>query len=401
MDSPTHGFVLLAPILAAGLGCADGLPPTEPRGEPVEATAAAASPLAFRQITAGTSHTCGVTTDNLLYCWGFNKYGSVGDGSTSRRLTPVPVAGSRTYRQVSAGVDFTCAVTMSNRAFCWGTNSGDGGGQLGDGSLVNNRLKPVAVLGGHAFRQVTAGLYHACAVATDDRAWCWGSGQGALGYGADTTRREPVPVAGSLRFRQVSAGWNHTCGVTTDDRAYCWGLNSDGQLGDSTQITALRPVSVAGGRRFRQVDGGGFHTCGVTTEGGAFCWGDNFVGQIGDGRTAPRRLWPVRAVAGGLSFRRVEAGGFASCGVTSADVAYCWGYNETGARGDGTTAGGYSPVPVGGGHAFAMVITGGFHSCGRTTASRGYCWGSNFYGSLGDGTRIDRLLPTAIAPPAP
>jgi alpha-tubulin suppressor-like RCC1 family protein len=160
-------------------------------------------------------------------------------------------------------------------------------------------------------------------------------------------------------------------------------------------------VPVAGGRRFRQVDGGGQHTCGVTTDGRAFCWGSNGGGQIGDGRTAPRRLWPVRAVAGGLSFRRVEGGGFNSCGVTTADVAYCWGYNATGARGDGTTAGGYSPVPVGGGHAFALVTTGGWHSCGRTITSRGYCWGDNFNGSLGDGTRMSRLLPVAVAPPAP
>jgi alpha-tubulin suppressor-like RCC1 family protein len=399
MNLPIRGSVLLALLLTAGLGCADGPTPTDPHSQPIEATAEAVTPLVFRQISAGSSHTCGVTTDDLLYCWGYNEYGSVGDGTTTRRLKPVPVAGGRMYRQVSAGVDFTCALTTGDRAFCWGTNSGDGGGQLGDGSRVNSRLRPVAVLGGHAFRQVTAGLYHACAVGTDDRAWCWGSGgYGQLGDGSVAVRGEPVPVAGSLRFRHVSAGYTHTCGVTTDDRAYCWGQNKDGQVGDSTQTTALRPVPVAGGRRFRQVDGGLRHTCGVTTDGRAFCWGSNGGGQIGDGRTARRRLWPVRAVAGGLSFRRVEAGGFASCGVTTTNVAYCWG---SGAMGNSTREGGNTPVLVEGGHAFAMVTTGGWHACGRTTASRGYCWGSNFYGELGDGTGIDRLLPRAIAPPAP
>ncbi|HEX2217571.1 MAG TPA: hypothetical protein VHG35_02120 [Gemmatimonadales bacterium] len=398
MSSFSRVCILLASLLTAGLGCADRPTPTDPYNQPIEATAEAATPLAFRQLSAGTSHTCGVTTDNLLYCWGYNGEGSVGDGTTTHRLAPVQVAGSRTYRQVSAGYDFTCAVTTDNRAVCWGSNSWDGGGNLGDGSTAARRLKPVAVLGGHAFRQVTAGLYHTCGVTTDDRAWCWGSNGGALGDGTLETRRTPVPVAGSLRFRQVSAGNTHTCGVTTDDRAYCWGLNKDGQLGDSTQIRALRPVPVAGGRRFRQVDGGGFHTCGVATDGRVFCWGSNSGGQIGDGRTAPRRTWPVRAVTGGFSFRRVEAGFSASCAVTTADVAYCWG---SGAMGNSTIRGGNTPVLVQGGHAFAMVTAGGFHTCGRTTASRGYCWGHNLYGAVGDGTRIDRLLPRAIAPAAP
>lgn len=404
MISAPHTRALFLALLWVALGCADGPTATDTGSQPLEAMSDAATPLAFRQISAGTGngHTCGVTTDNRLFCWGANQEGQLGDGTTTRRLRPVPVAGSRTYRQVSTGYDFTCALSTGDRAFCWGVNTGHDGGQLGDGTTVARRLKPVAVLGGHAFRQVTTGLYHACGVTLDDRAWCWGSNRvGNLGNGTISPGREPVPVAGSLRFRQVSAGWNHTCGVTTDDRAYCWGLNKDGALGDSTRTQRLLPVPVAGGRRFRQVDGGGFHTCGVTTDSRTYCWGWNLFGQIGDSRTTPRRLWPVRAVTGGLSFRRVEAGGNASCGVTTADVAYCWGNNQEGGVGDGTTMHRFAPVPVGGGHAFAQVTAGGLYNCGRTTTSRAYCWGYNGTGALGDGTTVRRLQPVAVAPPGP
>ncbi len=404
MVAPPRCPIFLALLLAAGLGCADV--PTAPtsRNQPIETMAEAATPLAFSQISTGTgnAHTCGISTDNRLFCWGDNREGQLGDGTTTRRLRPVLVAGSRTYSQVSAGYDFTCALSMSDRAFCWGVNTGHDGGQLGDGTAVGRRLRPVAVLGGHAFRQVTTGLYHACGVTMDDRAWCWGSNRvGTLGNGTIVPSREPVPVAGSLQFRQISAGWNHTCGVTTDDRAYCWGLNKDGALGDSTRTQRLGPMPVAGGRRFRQVDGGGFHTCGVTTDNRAYCWGWNVDGQIGDSRTTERRLWPVRAITGGLSLRRVEAAGTASCGVTTADVAYCWGQNQEGGVGDGTTTDRYAPVPVGGGHAFAQVTTGGLYGCGRTTTLRAYCWGYNGSGALGDGTTISRLLPVAVAPPMP
>jgi alpha-tubulin suppressor-like RCC1 family protein len=404
MISASAHRILAAPLLAGSLSCADVPTPTDPGSRPLETASQAATPLAFRQIAAGTGsmHTCGVTTDNRLFCWGDNSNGQLGDGTTTRRLRPAPVAGSRTYHQVSTGYDFTCAVSTTDRAFCWGANTGHDGGQLGDGTIVSRRLRPVAVLGGHAFRQVTTGLYHACGVTMDDRAWCWGSNRrGELGNGMTSPGREPVAVAGSLRFRQVSAGWNHTCGVTVDDRAYCWGLNTDGQLGDSTQTMAIQPVPVAGGRRFRQVDGGGFHTCAVTPDNRAYCWGWNLFGQIGDSRTTPRRLWPVRAVTGGLSFRRVEAAGNGSCGVTTGDVAYCWGQNQEGGLGDGTTINRFAPVPVAGGHAFAQGTTGLLYSCGRTTALRAYCWGYNGTGALGDGTTMNRLHPVAVAPPAP
>ena len=403
MVAPSRGLILFAPLLAAGLGCADVPTAVDEHRQPIETTSEAAAPLAFRQISAGSGsgHTCGIATDNRLFCWGDNHEGQLGDGTTTGRRRPVPVAGTRTYLQVSTGYDFTCAVSTANRAFCWGANTGHDGGQLGDGTTVLRRLRPVAVLGGHAFRQVTTGLYHSCGVTLNDRALCWGSNaRGNLGNGTTAPGREPVPVAGSLRFRQVSAGWNYTCGVTTDDRAYCWGLNTFGELGDSTRKTQrLQPVPVAGGRHFRQVDGGTRHTCGVSTDNRVYCWGWNIDGQIGDSRTNLYRLWPARPVTGGLTFRRVEAGD-GSCGVTMTDVMYCWGQNQEGGVGDGTTTDRYAPVPVSGGHAFAQVATGLLYACGLTTASRAYCWGYNGTGALGDGSTINRLVPVAVMPPA-
>jgi hypothetical protein len=121
----------------------------------------------------------------------------------------------------------------------------------------------------------------------------------------------------ALSFRQVSAGGSptdpgHACGVTTDDRAYCWGNNEDGQLGNGTNSgpevcnetwpCSIRPVAVLGGLRFRHVSAGGHSTCGITTDDKAYCWGYNANGQLGDG-TQIRRLTPV-AVAGGRRFRQ-------------------------------------------------------------------------------------------------
>jgi alpha-tubulin suppressor-like RCC1 family protein len=84
-----------------------------------------------------------VTTANVAYCWGRNDLGQLGDGTRTQRLTPIAVAGGRFFRQVSAGTGHTCGVTPADRAFCWGSNQF---GQLGDGTR-NIRLTPVAVAG--------------------------------------------------------------------------------------------------------------------------------------------------------------------------------------------------------------------------------------------------------------
>jgi alpha-tubulin suppressor-like RCC1 family protein len=353
-------------------------------------------------VSAGGFHTCGVTTSDLAYCWGRNSEGQLGDGTTTgRRLTPVAVAGGLRFRQVSAdGFGYTCGVTTDNQAFCWGNNFY---GQLGDGTTTT-RLTPVAVAGGLRFRQVSAGAAHTCGVTTDDRAYCWGFNQvGQLGDGTTINRLTPVAVAGGLRFRQLSPdGSAHTCGVTTDDRAYCWGRNAAvGALGDGTTTDRLTPVAVAGGLSFRQVSAGGFHTCGVTTTNLAYCWGYNADGQLGDSTTT-RHLRPVR-VAGGHRFLQVNAAGSYTCAVNPFNVnpfnrAFCWGNNFYGQLGDGTTTTRLTPVRVVGGLPFRQVSAGGVHTCGVTTSDLAYCWGyNNFFGALGDGTLINRRRPTPVA----
>jgi alpha-tubulin suppressor-like RCC1 family protein len=364
------------------------------------------TPLAFKLISAGrgNAHACGVTTDNVAYCWGSNNEGQLGDGTTMKRLRPVPVAGSLRFLQVSAGYDYTCGVTVEFKAYCWGANwwAWDLAGQLGDGTTTR-RLRPRAVLGGLEFREVSTGLGHTCGRTTTNRVYCWGgNSNGQIGDGSETGRLQltPVEVAGSHRFRKVSVGNIHSCGVTIDDQAYCWGGNGDGQAGIGVRSSViLTPTLVTGGHSFRTVDGGQFHTCGVTTDNRGFCWGDNFAGQLGIGETGGVRPRP-RAVLGGLSFRGIEAGSFHNCGVTTLNRAYCWGSNGAGALGDGTTMNRSTPAAVAGGHRFKQVTAGLEFSCGVRTDAAGYCWGDNNAGSLGDGTTMNRTRPQPVVGPS-
>ena len=410
MSQWTRLTLCLGGALLVGISCRDynNVGPTAPGASetgPALATTATA-PLAFAQVSAGNSHTCGVTTDNRAYCWGWNVFGQVGNGTTSfERRTPALVLGGLRFRQISAGWYSTCGVTTGYRAYCWG----------------NGILRPMAVPGGHYFRQVSTDEDHTCGVTTNDQAYCWGTNNfGELGDGTTEFRTTPVAVLGGLRFRAVSTGPYHSCGVTTTDRAYCWGGDGGGELGDGSGEGVcgsfpgpcrMRPTLVAGGYRFRQVDAGGGlgpgedgmggtdggRTCGVTTDNRAFCWGDGSHGQNGNGTRS--FSFSPRRVSGTLQFRSVSAGLEITCGVTTANRAYCWGENLWGAIGDGTFTDRLTPTAVVGGLFFRDVSAGGYHSCGTTPGNVGYCWGYNGQGGLGDGTITKRSRPRAVVGP--
>jgi alpha-tubulin suppressor-like RCC1 family protein len=254
-----------------------------------------------------------------------------------------------------------------------------------------------------SFAQVSTGAFHSCGVTTDGRAYCWGGNdKGQLGDGttfSNTVRTTPSAVIGGLRFRHVSVGYEHSCGITLDDRAFCWGLNFFGQLGNGTQgsdhFSVATPAEVIGGRRFRQVRAGWSHTCAITRANVAYCWGENNYGQLGDGTTTWRPR-PVR-VLGSVSWRQLSGGAEHTCGVSQTDQVYCWGLNENGQLGIGNTVNRTRPVPVSGGRPFRQVEAGGHHTCAVTTGNLAYCWGLNLMGALGDGTTTRRLTPGAVA----
>ena len=311
-------------------------------GDPLEAqfessftTESVLPPVA--SVGAGNIHSCGLTVTGNAYCWGFNDFGQLGDGSTTGSLTPVLVSGGIRFSSISTRGGHTCGVTSVGDAYCWGENFR---GQLGDGTTIS-RLAPVLVSGGLSFASVSADWSNTCGVTTAGDAYCWGDNfYGQLGDETTINRLTPVPVAGGLTFASLSTG-AQTCGVTAAGDAYCWGRNHD-RLGDGTTNHTLAPLPVAGGHSFASLSTASWQTCGLTAAGDAYCWGENSFGQLGDG-TRTNRHTPV-PVAGGLSFASVSTTGWHTCAVTTAGVAYCWGFNGDGQLGDGSTTNRLTPV---------------------------------------------------------
>jgi len=253
--------------------------------------------------------------DGAAYCWGGNGFDELGVGGAvvcdpnlpCSAPAPLPVVGGKRFVQISAGSNHTCGVTSDGIGYCWGDNEY---GQLGDPTVpiqcrafpdYSNCLRntPTPVGGGLKFAQLAAGALHTCGLTTKGKAYCWGLATGdfavgafALGnaaysglLGTERGSRLPVPVAGELTFREITAGERVSCGLTTTGEPVCWGANNWGQMGvggidpdfTTTPLAAHMPTA-----QHAPAIGEDYHACALTTTGRVWCWGGlNFFGEIG------------------------------------------------------------------------------------------------------------------------
>ncbi|MBI2614499.1 MAG: hypothetical protein HYW52_02230, partial [Gemmatimonadetes bacterium] len=176
-------------------------------------------PLAVASISSGIDHTCAVRSDGTVDCWGFNRFGQLGNGTTVTTSSPVRVSSSVTFVSVSAGAWHTCAVPSSGKAWCWGLNNV---GQLGNGTTTSSSTPVQFTADFGTFSSVSAGDFHTCGL-TGSSIYCWGANNfGQLGNGNTTNSVNGVLVFGGHAWAAVSAGANHTCGLTTGNAIYCW-----------------------------------------------------------------------------------------------------------------------------------------------------------------------------------
>lgn len=242
----------------------------------------------FKQISAGNYHTCAIALDNQVYCWGNNNGGQLGNGTNVSSINPVAVSRGAiptgvTLTQIFAGDAHTCALASNNRVYCWGYNNVC---QLGNNSTANSNV-PVAVkadgvLSGKTIKQVSVGEYHTCVIASDDKVYCWGRNtSNELGDGNNVDSNVPVAVkadgvlAGKT-IKQVSAGAFHTCAIASDNKAYCWGNNGNGQLGSgasSSTPVATSQGAIPAGVILTKISAGHAHTCVLASNNKTYCWG--------------------------------------------------------------------------------------------------------------------------------
>ncbi len=329
---------------------------------------------------AGMGHTCILTGDHGILCWGYNRYGQLGDGSTRSHHQLTPVIGMTNhvfYMTTSAGANHTCAVLDDGQAFCWGSNMW---GQLGNGSPT---LVPVPqrVFDLDNVSDFSAGSGFTCAVPANGSLWCWGQ-RFNTSFTSDTS--VPTRLASpSQGVAGIDAGESHSCVLMEDGALQCWGDNTYGQLGDGTTDLSMAPVTVHDlGGQARIVRVGSDFSCALLTDGTVRCWGHNDRGQLGIGSNEDQHL-PVTVHSIGTA-RDIGVGAHHACAVLTNGSVYCWGANDFGQIGDGTTQEWTAPVRVNLPAAGRSVTAGSDHTCALLQNGQVWCWGTNGQGQLGN-----------------
>ena len=337
---------------------------------------------------ATSDHTCVVTVDRAVACWGDNSTGGLGDGTTTTSAYPVKVSNLQNVLAVAAGDRFSCALTVSGAVSCWGNNEF---GQLGDGTNTS-RSTPVPVIGlATGVSAIAARGEHACAL-IGGHVRCWGGNlNGQLGDGSAAARAAPVEALGLVGVSAIATGGEHTCAILAGGRADCWGWNSRGQLGDGSTVDRLEPVQVNGlTSGVVAISAGGRHTCALLAQGGAKCWGYGEFGQLGGGSTADGTV-PVDVVGLTTGIAEITTGGNLTCSLLIDGGVACWGLNLEGST-DITRPTRLQAV----GNDVAAVRAGFYHVCAARTDGSVICWGGNDTGQVGNGTAGDSSPPTLV-----
>ncbi|MGI4992113.1 hypothetical protein ACRXCV_05760 [Halobacteriovorax sp. GFR7] len=340
--------------------------------------------LTWSKIVGGTQHSCGITTQSKLYCWGAGWFGEIGHGVAEPRYLPYIVDGEKTWKDVSTGYRLTCGIDGSDDLFCWGDNTYY---RFGDGTATDS-LVPKLVPGGMKWKMVSTRNFHVCAINSLDDLYCWGrNDNGQIGMGDNTTTiTSPTLINSGTKWKWVVAGDSSTCAVTTAGAGYCWGLGTNNVLGNGAAANVYTPTPISGGHVFEKIDMFLFNACGLTTSNEIFCWGSDSSGEglLGDGLGTTSSV-PVR-VTGSQTWVDMAARGRQPCGIDSTQQMYCWGRGSGGVTGDGDIVSRLTPTLILGGHSWASVSGSDFMSCGITITGDAYCWGRRFNnGEFGTG----------------
>ena len=393
------------------------------------------------QLALGRTHGCARRKNGVVVCWGANDKGQLGSGNDAPSPRPIPVRGLSDAISIAAGDDHTCALRATNGVVCWGNNRD---GQLGN-LTRNTWTEPAPIRGLTDATAIVAGSRHTCALRQNGGAICWGANdKGQLGDGSTNGHERPSAVADMSGLVGLAAAGSRTCGFTvqaafcwgeidgkqtprprklaersgSDDivelelgpehaclrqrsgAVRCWGQNRDGRVGDGSFDTRAQPAGpVLTGAMDLAL--GARHSCALRSDATVLCWGDDAGGALGrgdakDGNGQARE--GVQRVINLDDAIDLAAGDGFNCAVRQSGEVACWGRNDKGQLGDGSSDGSRAmPGPVAGIEDAIAITTATAQACAVRKSGAVMCWGANDDGQLGRaaGPPVNRPIPIA------
>ena len=384
----------------------DGIVSMKHPGHPTFPGSTIGSIHSLTAVGAAHNYTCVVMDNNDMKCWGRGGQGYLGNGNSDGSFVPsnVDMGGRVAVEMSGTGGHHTCMLLDNGSLSCWGE---DWNGQIGHGHYGGWWDTPheYVSLGTNAAVTVVTGIHHTCAIADDETLWCWGQNtNGQLGTGDYDRRTSPtqIQLPPGRSPVSVTAMFDTTCVVLDNGSGMCWGLNNEGNLGDGTYNDRNEPTPITilpENRSLVALALGPSHTCGILDDGLVSCWGgNNNYGAFGDGTTNNSTYPRSPQLPSGRTAISIDAGLGHTCVILDNSSGMCWGWNEFGQLGDGTTNNTTTPIFVSMPHGagLAEISAGMRHTCGVATNGSLYCWGAHGQGALGLGVDVDSDVPAYV-----
>ncbi|MFA5481043.1 MAG: InlB B-repeat-containing protein [Bacilli bacterium] len=380
------------------------------------------------ELETGVFHSLATTQRGLVFSWGYNNSGQLGDNTHTNKDTPLDITSrfviDESDRIISFGVGqyHSLALSEAGRVFAWGGNNN---GQLGTNSY-NEETTPREISGkfslssGDKIVSLRAGTNHSLALTLFGRVFAWGyNGAGQLGNNSKTESLIPVEITSNFALAteehvlDLKAGYEHSLALTSLGKIFAWGSSSYGQLGINSTGEALVPTEIASflslnaGETISLISAGYYHSLALTSQERVLAWGYNSSGQLGDNTTANKLtaidITDQFALQSGDHVVAIEGGFNHSIATTYNKRVYSWGDNEQGQLGDNTLTDSLTPTEItarlglSGDETIDTLSLGNLHSAVLTSAGLVKTWGYNVYGQLGDATKTLKRTPTLIA----
>ena len=343
-------------------------------------------------LAVGTNHAIALQINGLsrtLWAWGYNAFGSLGDGSTTDRSSPVQIGSATLWATISAGENHSLALQTDGTLWAWGYNFL---GQLGNGTTAN-QLNPTQIGNVTTWVAASGGKEHSAALRADGTLWTWGgNGYAQLGDGTSTNSSAPMQVGSATNWVAVSAGGRHTLALRADGTLWAWGDNSFKQLGDGTTTQRATPIQIGNASNWLAVSAGLTHSVALRRDGSLWMWGT--IGATSQQWNSPTQIGTV------TNWTAIKAADQSDFALRDDGTAWAWGVGSSGQLGNGDTLNRANPTQVTGSATWSSISARGSFTAAQRADGTFWTWGSSSFGTLGDGTNVDRAVP-GMALPAP
>ena len=265
-----------------------------------------------------SSHTCALTVEGQVWCWGNNQDGQLGTGDVFDRSEPYHVAVVTQATDLSMGTSFTCAAQIDGQVLCWGLSDE---GQTGSPALTVDRVRG---LDEPAIK--VAVDYESCALLQSGAVKCWD--QNDYEPGAVESMDQILQTVDGLNGTvvDIQSGGTFSCALLASGHVQCWGGNEYGELGAALPTQSYAPVDVNLRGEAESMALGSVHACAILTDGGVQCWGDDLLNQLGDSGNTNTTAQGATDVTGlRTAAVQIAAGYSSSCALLADASVECWG----------------------------------------------------------------------------